>query len=273
MALAPRGIVAAAVSSEFALQLESHGRTDAGIVSSLVLACIVGTVSFYGLLSGRIARWLGLAETRPRGVLFVGATRAVREIAAALHELGVPSVLVDTNLANIQEARRLDLRAWHGSILSDRCLDEVDLTGIGCLCAMTASDEVNLLTMRRARGVFEGRSLYQLPPRSREDSRFGLSAHGQGRWLFGPTATSEHLEVRLARGARVTATQVTEPAAGRPLPGEADLLLFALQPDGSIAVATADAPLPLRPGCMVVAIVEPAPQPELPKSASAPGRT
>lgn len=258
MAMAPRGIVAAAVSSEFALQLEDAGRQDAAIVPSMVFATIVGTVSFYGLLAGRIARVLGLAEANPRGVLFVGADRAVREIAVALGQMDVPTLLVDTNLQNVQASRSLGLRAWHGSILSERFWDEVDLTGLGRVCAATGSDEVNLLAMRRFRGEFEGRALYQLPPRTRTDSRFGLAESGRGRWLFGESINQEQLNGMLARGGVVKATRLTDkfgPEEYAALHGAEALLLFALQADGSIVVNTVDTPLVPKAGMTVLAIV------------------
>lgn len=258
MAMAPRGIVAAAVSSEFALQLEADGRTDHGKVTSMVFAAIVGTVLFYGLAAGRIARWLGLAEANPRGVLFVGADRLTREVAKAMLSLDVPTMLVDTNLVNVQAARNMGLRAWHGSILSERFFDEVDLVGLGRLCATTGSDEVNLLAIRRFRGIFEGRALYQLPPRTRTDSRFGLGGRGHGRILFSAEATAEQLAGLMSRGAVVKVTRLSERFGleeYRAEHGSCALPLFALQPDGTIAVATVDTPLPLRPGSALIGLV------------------
>ncbi|HEX5107614.1 MAG TPA: sodium:proton antiporter [Vicinamibacterales bacterium] len=260
MAMAPRGIVAAAVGSEFALQLEVAGRSDAGAVSSLVFACIVGTVSFYGLLSPRIARWLGLAEAEPRGVLFAGAGHAARVMAAALARLGVPTLLVDTNAVNVQLAQDAGLRAWHGSILSQRFLDEVDLAGIGRLCAMTGSDEVNLLAVRQFRGIFEGRALYQLATRTSGNGRFGVAVRGHGRWLFRADATAGQLQAWMARGAVVEVTRVADRhdlelrgklGSGRALP------LFAVHADGSVVLATVDVPLQPRPGSTIVALVAP----------------
>ncbi|MGE3174387.1 MAG: cation:proton antiporter [Planctomycetota bacterium] len=258
MAMAPRGIVAAAVSSEFALQLEADGRPEARIVSSLVFATIVGTVLFYGLLSGRIARLLGLAEASPRGVLFVGADRPTREIARALAQQDIPVLLVDTNMLNVQASKSLGLRAWHGSILSERFFDEVDLVGLGRICAMTGSDEVNLLSMRRFRGIFEGRALYQLPLRTRTTSRFGLAERGHGRWLFREDANQEQLQGMLSRGGVVKATRLTDKfgaddyqaqTRGQALP------LFAVQADGTLVVNTVDTPAVLKPGVTIVALV------------------
>ncbi|MEC7583603.1 MAG: sodium:proton antiporter [Planctomycetota bacterium] len=258
MSMAPRGIVAAAVSSEFALRLETE-RPEASIVSSMVFAVIVGTVLFYGLAAGRIARLLGLAEANPRGVLFVGADRFTREMARVLDQNDVPVLLVDTNLQNVQAARSAGLRAWYGSILSERFFDEVDLVGLGRVLATTGSDEVNLLAMRKFRGIFDGRALYQLPPRTRTGSRFGLGTQGTGRWLFNPDASAEQMAGMMAKGATVKATKLTEQFGAEEYMSQHDnvIPLFVLPSDGSIEVSTLDTPIQLRPDSTVVSLVTP----------------
>ena len=77
--LAPRGIVAAAVSSVFTLEIFhlAHASPnsepmqilaeEAEILSPLVFLVIVGTVSVYGLTARLVARWLGIGEPRSHG--------------------------------------------------------------------------------------------------------------------------------------------------------------------------------------------------------------
>jgi len=81
-ALAPRGIVAAAVTSIFALELSQaavEGKVSQEVAEQaenlvmLTFIVIVGTVAFYGLLAAPLANRLGLAAKNPRGVLFAGA--------------------------------------------------------------------------------------------------------------------------------------------------------------------------------------------------------
>ncbi len=83
--LAPRGIVAAAVSSVFTLEIFHLARAgqisepmqvlaeEAELLSPLVFLVIVGTVSVYGLTARLVARGLGIGDPNPTGVLFVGA--------------------------------------------------------------------------------------------------------------------------------------------------------------------------------------------------------
>ncbi|MCH5377521.1 MAG: sodium:proton antiporter, partial [Planctomycetes bacterium] len=76
--LAPRGIVAAAVSSVFALKLGASITMNGDSADMLAQAerlvpvtflVIVSTVACYGLLAGRLARMLGLADPDPQGIL------------------------------------------------------------------------------------------------------------------------------------------------------------------------------------------------------------
>lgn len=263
MAMAPRGIVAAAVSSEFALQLEQSGRADAQVVTSLVFATIVGTVVVYGTFAAGVARRLGIAESDPRGLVIIGADRVFRELAKLVSQTSIPVLLVDTNPQNVQACRDLGLRAWHGSILSDRFDDEVDLAGIGHVLACSGNDEVNLLAMRAFRSEFDGKRLFQLPPRRPADSRFGASAGGHGRWLFRDGANAELLQRLAAGGYVVKATKLTEKFSAEDHarqygPTAVPLLLIAA--DGSVVLGTIDAPLVPRAGSTLVALVPPAPE-------------
>ncbi|MBG7604822.1 MAG: cation:proton antiporter [Actinobacteria bacterium] len=53
MAMAPRGIVAAAVSAIFAIRLEEEGIPDSAKIVPIVFLVIIGTIVVYGFLAGR----------------------------------------------------------------------------------------------------------------------------------------------------------------------------------------------------------------------------
>ncbi len=73
MTMAPRGIVAAAVSAIFAIRLEEEGVPDAAKIVPIVFLVIIGTIVVYGFLAGPAARALGLAEAQADGVLIAGS--------------------------------------------------------------------------------------------------------------------------------------------------------------------------------------------------------
>ncbi|MBL8748487.1 MAG: sodium:proton antiporter [Planctomycetes bacterium] len=273
MAMAPRGIVAAAVSAEFSLAYERTDAGGAGAIVALVFPVIVISVVFYGVAAGPIARRLRVAEPDPQGVLIVGAELLAREIAVALREQGVQVMLVDTNAANAAAARTLGLRTWHGSVLSSRFVDEADMAGIGNVLAMTPSEEVNRLALRQFAAVFGRARLYRLvgQPNSREER----SGRMPGRVLFREGVTIEALRERLADGARIRSPKITEqfgPEAYAAKYGDAALPMFVVGPEARLQVVTADQPPPLRVGCTILtlALPEPAAAPVPPAGAVTP---
>jgi len=60
-AMAPRGIVAAATSSVFALALSAEGVAGGDLLAPLTFTVIIGTGTVYGLSAGPVARRLGVA--------------------------------------------------------------------------------------------------------------------------------------------------------------------------------------------------------------------
>ncbi len=164
MAMAPRGIVAAAVSAIFALRLEEEGVRGAELIVPIVFLVIIGTIVVYGFLAGPIARALGLAEARANGVLIVGAHAVARGLASALRDLDVTTMLVDTDPYNVTRSVALGLPARRLSVLTEEAAHELDLRGIGRIIAMTSNDEVNALAATRFSRQFGRRETFQLAP-------------------------------------------------------------------------------------------------------------
>ena len=192
--LAPRGIVAAAVASVFALEF-SH-LAEAANASPQFLAeieklvpltflVIVGTVAFYGLSAGPLARKLGISEINPQGILFAGADHLVREIALAVQKEGFQVLLVDTNHQHVAAARMTGLPTHNASILSEYVREELDLGGLGRFIALTPNDQVNSLAAIEFHEVFERAELYQLKPDTPNKQRVAQSLDSKrARYVF-----------------------------------------------------------------------------------------
>ncbi len=212
--MAPRGIVAAAVTSIFALRLEEEGILVEGArqLVPLVFLVIVGTVSLYGLTAAPFARRLGLAEKEPQGVLLLGCHPFSIALGKLLHEEGVPVLMVDNNYRKVSSARMEGLPVWHGNILAEYAIEEMRLGGIGKLFAMTPNDEANSLATQHMREVFSRTDLYQLVSDApREGMREAALAHElRGRLLFGEGRTYRDLNDRVARGWVLKTTPLTE---------------------------------------------------------------
>ena len=113
-------VIAAAVTSVFALKVATLAgdsseyqrlAEQAERLVPLTFLVIVGTVSCYGLAAAPLAKWLGLADANPQGVLFAGAEPWIQEIARALRDEGFAVLLVDTNYSHVAAARMAGLPA------------------------------------------------------------------------------------------------------------------------------------------------------------------
>ncbi|MBG4175116.1 sodium:proton antiporter, partial [Pseudomonas aeruginosa] len=80
--IAPRGIVAAAVSAIFAIRLSAEGHAQAALLVPLTFLVIIGTVVLQSATARPLARLLKVAEPSPSGYLIVGATPVGRAIGA-----------------------------------------------------------------------------------------------------------------------------------------------------------------------------------------------
>lgn len=251
-AMAPRGVVAAAVTAVFALRLEEEGFAGAERLVPTVFFVIAGTVAIYGLLARPLAHRLGVAERKPNGVLIVGAHGLARALARALQGLGLPVLVVDTNARHIGAARMEGLPVYHGTVLSDQADEELELPGIGKIFALTANDEVNALSARHFVHLFGRENLFQLAPAKKPtEGSAELGAELRARVLFGEGVVYDELQKRFRLGAEFTATPLTDQFGyedWRETYGPDALPLLTMSDNGTVTVATRDNLLDPKPG-------------------------
>lgn len=267
--LAPRGIVAAAVSSVFALELShlAHANAideelaaDARLLVPLTFLVIIGTVAIYGLAAAPLARWLKISDASPQGVLFAGGDAFVREVAKALRDEKYPVLIVDTDRGNVTAAHLEGLSAMHASVVSDYVLEQLEIGGIGKLLAMTANDEVNSLAALQWMEMFGRANVYQLPPEHRASAlQEPVAPDLRGRYLFGPDITHDRLERLVAGGAKVKKTRLTEEfdfSDYRQRYNGTAILLFIIDPMGKLIVWTAESELEPVAGSTLISLAE-----------------
>ena len=258
-ALAPRGIVAAAVSSVFALRLEQASETGQFIgadqLATVTFLVIVCTVTVYGLAASPIASWLGLADSKRNGVLILGADAWVRDFAIELSKANVPVQLVDTNYNKIAQARIAGLTADCANILNEHAREELTLDGIGKMIAMTQNDEVNSLAIRECRSMFDRANLYQLSFNTEnQHSRRGLTDNLMGREMIGKDATFSRLRDLHELGAKFKRTSLTEAFTFEDFTAKSEgaILISAINGDGSLEINTLSSPLEPKPGQTII---------------------
>ncbi len=259
--MAPRGIVAAAVASVFALRLAEAGYEQAERIIDITFLVITGTVAIYGLTAFKVARRLGLAKPNPQGLLIVGAHIWARSIAKFLHENGFQVSLVDSNWANVSAARQEGLQAYYENILLEDISEDIELDGIGKLIALTRNDEVNSLAALHFIEDFGRSQVYQLPKLSKfsAKSEESIPQHLRGRLLFGAEATFSYLDSKFASGASLKKTPLTDEFnydSFQSLYGEKALPLFIIKENGELVVLASDnTPTPL-PGQSLISLVD-----------------
>lgn len=257
--VAPRGIVAAAVASVFALHLAEAGHADARVLAPIIFLVITGTVIVYGLGAPVLARRLGLSQPAPQGVLMVGASPWAVAMAVALKEAGFNVLMADTNWNNIASARMKGLQTYYGSVLSETALQDIDTEGIGRMIALTSNNGVNSLAVIRFGEVFESSGLYQLTPRGEEKrEKEPVSSHLHGRFLFGPEVTFAYLAERFSKGAVIKKTRLSEVSDFKAhLARYRNAVpLFLITETGELSFFTVDKQLNPLPGQTVISVVD-----------------
>jgi hypothetical protein len=203
MTMAPRGIVAAAVSAIFAIRLEEENVADAAKIVPIVFLVIIGTIVVYGFAAGPAARWLGLAEAQANGVLIAGSHAVALGLGTELDRRGIKTLLVDTDPYNVTRAIAAGLPARRISVLSDEAIHGLDLRGIGRLLAFTSNDEVNALATGRFARVFGRREVFQLAPTPDRRGQAAVPEEHLGRLIGIEGLTYSTLDERSRQGWRV----------------------------------------------------------------------
>lgn len=260
--IAPRGIVAAAVSAIFAIRLDEAGHAGALLLVPLTFAVIIGTVVLQSATARPLARLLKVAEPAPSGFLIVGANAPARALGTALQQLGSRVLLADSSWENIRAARMEGLPTYFGHPASQHADAHLDLVGLGHLLGLSPAGELNTLACTRFRHDFGHQRLFVLASgleRQRSDKHRASDEH-RGR-LFGSQAlTYVQLANLFNQGAELYTTHLTEAfgwADYQALHGNRATLLFARDASGWVYVVGPDTALKPGPGWTLVALVQP----------------
>ncbi len=266
--IAPRGIVAAAVTSVFALKIITQSASHPELADfaqqarqlvPITFLVIIGTVGVYGLSASMLARKLGLSDADPQGLLLAGGQTWVRNLAGLLKKHNVAVVLVDTNYHNVAAAKMEGLNAYCGSILSDKTQHEANLNGIGRLLAMTGNDEVNLLACQEYTHVFGRAGVYQLPLNPKAvGNRSKKLGHMPGRILFDGKMSFRTISQLLEAGFEIKATTLSEEFDYEDFVQRYGInakLLFLITADKQVKVVTVESKLQPTAKQTVIALV------------------
>ena len=256
--MAPRGIVAVAVASLFALELEKAGYNGAELLVNITFTVVVGTVVVYSLVAPPLAKKLGITQKQPQGTLIVGAHHWARQIAAAIQDAGTDVWLVDTNGRHIVNATFAGLAAYQDSIMSDGILDDLPMEHIGRLLALTNNSELNALAALRFSEWLGDDNVYQLAPAHHGGISQSIGAQMRGRILFGEDMIFNKMDEHHYQGAQIVlikenAVDILAYCADEE---KIALLLFVITSDGHLLVSTSDTPLTPQPDQAAIFLLE-----------------
>jgi NhaP-type Na+/H+ or K+/H+ antiporter len=150
----PRGIVAAGIASLFGLKLAKEGIENAEYITPLVFMIVLGTVLLNATTARLFAKMVGVFVYKSDGILIIGASKVSRVIAQYLGEIGRQVVLVDNNQTNVEKAVSRGLEASNANIYADDLVDDIELSNIGFLIAITGNSEINKYAIEKFKKQF-----------------------------------------------------------------------------------------------------------------------
>ncbi|WP_372870195.1 cation:proton antiporter [Shewanella sp.] len=209
--VAPRGIVAAAISSLFAIKLEELGVSGAEKIVPMVFLIIIGTVVIQSLTAGRWARFLKVKAGSVQGILFFGASAFSREMAKLLKAKNIKVMLADTNWDNIRLARMDNIPVYFGNPASEHAETYLDLTGIGRVLVLSPYRQLNPLVSFHFQDYFGSEKVFGLNNMEGTSARHQASeAYKKRLCLFGEGVTYAKIASQMARGGILKSTTLRE---------------------------------------------------------------
>ena len=194
--LAPRGIVAAAVASLFAIKLDAAGIAGGKDLRALVFLVIAVTVTVQGLTGGLVATLLRVRPQGHTGFAVLGANPlglAIARIIGRVQDV----VVIDSNPENCKAVERVGLKVIYGNALDDLVLKRARLEEReGCI-GVTGNESVNFVFARRARQEFRVPRVWVALRRDNQNVTPTMVERMGGRVLFGEPRHLDYWSHRL----------------------------------------------------------------------------
>ena len=210
--IGPRGIVAAAVAAIFALRLEEADYPGADLIVPLTFLIVIGTVVIQSFTAKYIAKWLGVREPPPRGLLIIGAGNVARAIATVLKEHDFKVVLSDSNWENTRIARMEGLETYYGNPMSEHADRNLDLVGVGRMLGLSGRGNLDALAYLHFKSEFGIKNIYEiLTTREKHISdKHKISTKHRGYQLFGENIYYGTLASWLRNDAEIRSTKLSD---------------------------------------------------------------
>ncbi|MCG0017913.1 cation:proton antiporter [Vibrio parahaemolyticus] len=211
--VAPRGIVAASISSLFAIKLIEYGVDGASLLVPMTFMVIIGTVVLQSATARPMAIALGVAEPAPRGFLLIGANRVAREIGQALARYDRRVLMTDSNWEYISQVRMMGLDYYYGNPISSHADDNLNMIGIGQVVALTPDQHFNIMACMQFVDEFgedKVHCLQKVKTNGNGSAKHSVAQEYHGKLLMGGNVSYTQLASLLSRGAEIKHTKLSE---------------------------------------------------------------
>jgi NhaP-type Na+/H+ or K+/H+ antiporter len=152
--IAPRGIVAAAIASLVAVDLERAGLSGGIELRALVFLTIALTVALAGLTAGPVGNLLGVRLRRRDTVAILSAQTLGLALAEELRSGQVPVVLLDSNPEGASRAEAAGFPVVFGDALKESVMQRARFGFMRTVVALTSNRTLNSVFVERARDRF-----------------------------------------------------------------------------------------------------------------------
>lgn len=208
-AMAPRGVVAAGITSLFALLLNEKGIPGAEIMLALVYIVIIISVFIYGFMAAPLSRWLKVTGGNDRSVLIIGGGQIGGELGRVLNQDREVRFL-DLNTETISSLKRGGFMAVRGNALDPLYMEIVHAEEVSAALVMTGSSDHNMLIANLVKNQFHVPEIYVALQEGDEQKHASLMHQLQARRLFAKPYTFSYWQDQAVRKRLVYETQSIE---------------------------------------------------------------
>ncbi|WP_288130522.1 sodium:proton antiporter [Microbulbifer sp.] len=260
--IAPRGIVAAAVSALFAIKLDALGLAKSELLVPMVFLVIIATVVIQSLTSKPVAKLLSVCAPCPNGYLLFGGGKFACLLAKDLMAKDIPVIVADTNWDALREARMDNIPTYYGNPISEHASLTLDLSAVGTVLVLSPYKQLNPLVTYHFEHVLGKGSVLGLSHGAQEEraSHRVSEEYAKKLVLFSEEATYRRLSSLVAQGATIRTTGLTESFTIEDYKqkyGNRATWLYAVDPEGETHICTVSDELELEADWQVVSLIAP----------------
>ncbi len=211
--MAPRGVVAAAITSLFALNLQEAGLPHGDVMVSLVFTIILLSVLIYGSAARWLSRKLDVTGSGDRTTLLIGGGQMGAELGRTLCSDREVRFL-DLNGEVVGNLKRAGFQAVQGNALDPLFMEVIHAEEVSTVVVMTGSSDHNLLIASLAREQFHVPEVYVALQEGDEGKHARLIHQLQAKRLFAKPYTATYWMDQAKRNRLVHDSLLVDEASG-----------------------------------------------------------